>query len=132
MSTNESTNFYLTVLAYKGYENGKITVSGQNLKSIDEVCPPGNYKCSSGECIDDIKKCDGDPHCQDGTDESSLTCGQIYSMDVGDALKSATKTFVVNCEGRCEDIRATIKVDRGDPDIFASEHQPPQIGWKEL
>ena len=93
-----------------------------------EDCPPGNYRCSSGQCIDDIKKCDGDPHCHDGTDETALTCGQVYSMDIGDALKSATKTFVVNCEGRCEDIRATIMVDTGDPDLYASEHQPPQIG----
>ena len=97
-----------------------------------EDCPPGNYRCSSGQCIDDIKKCDGDPHCQDGTDETALTCGQIYSIDIGDAARRDTKTFVVNCEGRCKDIRATIKVDSGDPDLFASEHQPPQIGWKEL
>ena len=128
MSTSASPSFYLIVLAYEGYENGKITVSGQNLKSIDEVCPQGNYKCSSGECIDDIKKCDGYQDCQDGTDETALTCGKIYSMNIGDALKSATKTFVVNCEGHCKDITATIKVDTGDPDLFASEHQPQQTG----
>ena len=54
------------------------------------------------------------------------------SRDIGDAAKSAIKTFVVKCEGRCKDITATVKVDSGDPDLFASEEQPPQIGWKKL
>ena len=54
------------------------------------------------------------------------------SLGIGDAPKSATKTFVVKCEGRCKDITASIKVDAGDPDLFASEEQPPQIGENQL
>ena len=65
-----------------------------------------------------------------------ITCGicqeKSFSRDIGDALKSSTKTYLVNCEGECRNIKATIEVDTGDPDLFASEHQPPQIGWKEL
>lgn len=61
-----------------------------------------------------------------------VTCGfcqeKSLSRDIGDAARSATKTFVVNCDGQCKDIKATIEVDTGDPDLFASEHQPPQIG----
>ena len=52
----------------------------------------------------------------------------ILSRDIGDAAKSATKTFVVKCEGRCKDITATVEVDSGDPDLFASEEQLPQMG----
>ena len=52
------------------------------------------------------------------------------SLDIGDAPESVTKTFVVKCEGHCKDVTASIKVDTGDPDLFASEEQPPQIGGK--
>ena len=60
--------------------------------------------------------------------------GQEMSIrrDIGDALKGATKTFLVYCKGSCTDIKAVIEFDTGDPDLFATEHQPPQIGWKEL
>ena len=37
MSTDTSTNFYLTVLAYKSYVNGRLTLSGPNLKGIEEA-----------------------------------------------------------------------------------------------
>ena len=53
---------------------------------------------------------------------------KVLSVDIGHAPKSATKTFLVNCKGRCKDINATAKVDAGDPDIFASENKPPEIG----
>ena len=52
------------------------------------------------------------------------------SRDIRDAAKGATNTFVVQCEGRCKDITATVKVDSGDPDLFASEEQPAIIGTK--
>ena len=65
-----------------------------------------------------------------------ITCGicqeKSLSRDIGDALKKATKTFVVNCEGQCKNIKASIEVDTGDPDLFASEHQQPQIGGEKL
>ena len=38
MSTDISTNFYLTVLAYKSYVNGSLSLSGPNLKGIEEAC----------------------------------------------------------------------------------------------
>ena len=53
------------------------------------------------------------------------------SLHIGDAPTSVTKTFVVKCEGRCNDITASIKVDTGDANLFASEEQPPQIGEKQ-
>ena len=65
-----------------------------------------------------------------------ITCGicqeKHLRRDIGDALKSSTKTYLVNCEGKCRNIKATIEVDTGDPDLFASEHHPPQIGGETL
>ena len=57
---------------------------------------------------------------------------QNLTTYIGDAGKGTTKTFLVKCEGKCRDIAATVDVDSGDPDIYASEQQPPQIGKKEL
>ena len=52
----------------------------------------------------------------------------VLTVDVGDATESETKTFLVKCKGSCKDINATVKVEAGDPDIFASEYEPPKIG----
>ena len=60
-----------------------------------------------------------------------ITCGtcqeKSFSRDIGDALEGASKTFLVTCEGLCKDVTATIKVDSGDPDLFAREEEPPII-----
>ena len=74
----------------------------------------------------------------DGVTIENGTCGlgcpvpleyhQALTTYIGDAGKGTTKIFVVKCEGRCKDITATVKVDSGDPDLFASEEQPPQMG----
>ena len=52
----------------------------------------------------------------------------VLSMEIADAPELTSKTFLVKCRGRCRDINATVKVDAGDPDIFASENQPPKVG----
>ena len=54
------------------------------------------------------------------------------SLNIGDAPAGASTTFLVTCEEKCKDVNATIEVDSGDPDLYASEEQPPQIGWKEF
>ena len=53
---------------------------------------------------------------------------KVLTVDIGDAIESETKTFLVKCKGSCKDINATVKVEAGDPDIFASEKKPPDIG----
>ena len=52
----------------------------------------------------------------------------IHSIGIGDAPKGSTKTYLVKCRGICKDISAIITTDSGDPDIYASERQPPEIG----
>ncbi|KAL2739157.1 basement membrane-specific heparan sulfate proteoglycan core protein isoform X1 [Vespula maculifrons] len=32
-------------------------------------CPPGNFRCNDGLCLDSKKRCDGRSHCLDGSDE---------------------------------------------------------------
>ena len=59
---------------------------------------------------------------------SSNSQGITLSKDIGDALRGVTKTFNITCNNRCKDITVTIKVDSGDPDLYASEEQPPKIG----
>ena len=74
----------------------------------------------------------------DGFTIENGTCGldcpipEKYHRDlttyIGDAAKSLTKTFLIKCEGKCRNIAATIEVDSGDPDLFAREDHPQQIG----
>ena len=54
--------------------------------------------------------------------------GKVLTVDIGDAKESETKTFLVKCKGSCKDINATVKVEAGEPNIFASKYQPPKIG----
>ena len=54
------------------------------------------------------------------------------SKDIGDAPRGVTKTFHIKCDNRCKEITATIKVDSGDPDLYAGEDQPPKIGRKRV
>lgn len=37
-------------------------------------CPPGQFYCTSGECIDNSKVCDRIYDCADRSDESSTCC----------------------------------------------------------
>ncbi|CAD6239024.1 GSCOCT00008609001.2-RA-CDS [Cotesia congregata] len=37
-------------------------------------CGVNQFKCNSGQCIDDIVVCDGSPDCSDRSDETSATC----------------------------------------------------------
>ena len=53
---------------------------------------------------------------------------KVLTVDIGDAIESETKTFLIKCKGSCKDINATVKVEAGDPDISASEYEPPKIG----
>ena len=32
-------------------------------------CQAGQYRCSSGDCIDESRHCDGHVDCRDGSDE---------------------------------------------------------------
>ena len=41
-------------------------------------CRVSEFKCSNGNCIDDVKQCDGKDDCDDDTDE--LNCG-TYVID---------------------------------------------------
>ena len=54
------------------------------------------------------------------------------SKDIGDAPRGVTKTFNIKCDNLCKEITASIKVDSGDPDLYAGEDQPPKIGRKRV
>ena len=34
-----------------------------------EVCRGGSWRCETGQCVPSSARCDGSPHCSDGTDE---------------------------------------------------------------
>lgn len=38
------------------------------------ACYTGQWRCSSGQCIAETKVCDGESHCNDGSDETSQLC----------------------------------------------------------
>jgi hypothetical protein len=42
---------------------------------FDPECLPGEFKCTSGECILGVKKCDDKYDCNDGSDETG--CGKF-------------------------------------------------------
>lgn len=39
-----------------------------------KTCPPDEFQCTSGQCILQKWKCDGEKDCYDGTDESTAVC----------------------------------------------------------
>ena len=49
---------------------------------------------------------------------------KVLSVAIRDAPEGISKTFLVACQSRCKDVNATIKVDSGDPDLYASEIWP--------
>lgn len=41
------------------------------------VCRPNQFRCNSGQCIEDLDVCDGIVNCNDGSDETFETCSLI-------------------------------------------------------
>ena len=46
--------------------------------SAIEVCPPNQFQCQNGLCIDLNLKCDGLDDCTDGSDE--IDCGNFFHL----------------------------------------------------
>ncbi len=42
--------------------------------SVKKTCAEVEYVCDSGQCIPKRWQCDGDPDCEDGSDESIEMC----------------------------------------------------------
>lgn len=56
------------------------------LPCADYTCPPGKFKCTSGRCIPNYLICDGDPDCDDGSDETEQMCSIYCSSSTGKYL----------------------------------------------
>ena len=41
-------------------------------------CPTGQFRCDSGQCVDGRRKCDGQPDCDDASDEHN--CCQLLFL----------------------------------------------------
>lgn len=42
--------------------------------SVKKTCSASDFVCNSGQCIPNRWQCDGDPDCEDGSDESPELC----------------------------------------------------------
>lgn len=57
------------------YSNGKNIVVTK--------CPSGMFRCNDGLCLDERRRCDGRPHCRDGSDEINCrTNNYLFTIDV--------------------------------------------------
>ncbi|GLG98224.1 CLIP domain-containing serine protease B15 [Gryllus bimaculatus] len=69
---------------------------GQDVRQpLTNVCKINQLQCNSGACFDRFLLCDGIKHCDDGTDESSSSCGNIpcpresFKCDYGACIDKA-------------------------------------------
>ena len=58
---------------------------------MKKMCAESDFVCNSGQCVPNRWQCDGDPDCEDGSDESAelchmrtcqvneISCGQLWS-----------------------------------------------------
>ena len=49
-------------------------------------CRQGQFECTSGECIDERRRCDGTPDCRDQSDERN--CGMLVQCQSIKAVHS--------------------------------------------
>ena len=57
-----------------------LTLSSRHVFILGEGEDSVGFKCTSGECLQREKKCDGIAHCSDGSDEDKATsCADRYA-----------------------------------------------------
>lgn len=75
---------------------GDLTNAEQSSSVSD--CESNEFQCTDGQCILKIKKCDGNPHCADSSDEEN--CG--YECKEPDYICKGTQTCItqdLRCNG---------------------------------
>ena len=50
------------------------------VRSVEYECPPADWQCPDGICIDMNYLCDGDADCDDGSDELPANCPHIQPL----------------------------------------------------
>ena len=50
----------------------------KNEEPVENIsCSAAEFRCTDGRCIPSRWQCDGEPDCDDKSDESSVLCGKI-------------------------------------------------------
>jgi len=98
------------------------------LADIDECAENAELCKPLGECINTLESytCECN-HGEVKDDGEHTTCINNLSFDLRDSQKGDMITYRVKCLGNCESIRATVNVDQGDADLFASEDETLQM-----
>ena len=78
-------------------------------------CSPGSFHCDGSKCIHDSKHCNGEPDCEDGSDERSCKGTSLTGISCSVAFKSGGLFFrvlVIPMHFNMEDFALVISLQR--------------------
>ncbi|CAM9162284.1 unnamed protein product [Bubo scandiacus] len=65
-----------------GYQSHMLYGSDESA-CVKKTCAESDFVCISGQCVPNRWQCDGDPDCEDGSDESAELCHMRTCRDLG-------------------------------------------------